>query len=49
MWECEWWENFEAKDKIRNYVQTHFPYKIPLSNDSLLVKRKGGSLLDYVQ
>ena len=49
MWECEWWQNFKTNDKIKNHVRTHFPYKRPLSTDSLLAKMKDGSLFGYVQ
>ena len=48
MWECEWWESFKINNKIKNYVITHFPYKIPLSTDSLLAKIKDGSLFGFV-
>ena len=49
MWECGWWESFKTDDKIKNHVRTDFPYKRPLSTDSLLAKIKDGSLLGYVQ
>ena len=49
MWECEWWQNCKTNDKIKNHVRTHFPYKRPLSTDSLLAKIKDGSLFGYVQ
>ena len=49
MWECDWWESFKTDEKIKNHVRTHFPYKRPLSTDSLLAKIKDGSLFGYVQ
>ena len=49
MWECEWCESFKTNDKIKSYFRTHFPYKRPLSTDSLLAKTKDGSLFGYVQ
>ena len=49
MWECDWWESFKTNDKIKNHVRTHFPYKRPLSSDSLLAKIKDESLFGYVQ
>ena len=49
IWECEWWESFKTNDKIKNHVRTHFPYKMPLSTDSLLAKLKNGSLFEYAQ
>ena len=47
--ECDWWESFKTDEKIKNQVRTHFPYKRPLSTDSLLAKIKDGSLFGYVQ
>ena len=49
IWECDWWESFKTDEKIKNHVRTHFPYKRPLSTDSLLAKIKDGSLFGYVQ
>ena len=49
MWECEWWEHFKTDSSVYNYVKTIFPYKRPLSTDSLLKKKKNGSLFGYVQ
>ena len=49
MCECEWWEGFKTNDKIKNHVRTHFPYKRPLSSDSLLAQIENGSLFGYVQ
>ena len=46
---CEWWQNIKTNDKIKNHVRTHFPYKRPLSTDSLPAKIKDGSLFGYVQ
>ena len=49
MWERDWWESFKTDDKIKNHVRPRFPYKRPLSTDSLLAKIKDGSLFGYVQ
>ena len=38
MWEFDWWENFKTNDKIKIHNRTHFPYKRPLSTDSLQQK-----------
>ena len=35
MWECDWWESFKTNDKIKNHVTARFPYRRPLSTDSL--------------
>ena len=49
MWECEWWKHFKTDSSIKNHVKTNFPYKRPLSTDSLLEKIKNRSLFGYVQ
>ena len=48
-WECEWWKHFKTDSSIKNHVKTKFPYKRPLSTDSLLKKIKNRSLFGYVQ
>ena len=48
MWECERWESFKS-DAKKNHVRTHFPFKKPLSRDSVIAKIKDGSFLGYVQ
>ena len=49
MWECEWWQNFKTNEKLKNHIRSDFPYKRPLSTDSLLEKIRDGSLLGYIQ
>ena len=49
MWECEWWQNFKTNEKIKNHIRSNFPYKRPLSTDSLLEKIRDGSLYGYIQ
>ena len=48
MWECEWWQNFKTNEKSKNHIRSNFPYKIPLSTDSLLGKIRDGSLYGYI-
>ena len=40
MRKCEWWQNFKTNKKIKNHIRSNFPYKRPLSNESLLEKNK---------
>ena len=40
IWECEWWEHFKTDSSVKNRVKTNFPYRRPLSTDSLLEKNK---------
>ena len=49
MWECEWWGHCKTDFSVNNHVKTKFPYKRPLSTNSLLVKIKNRSLFGYVQ
>ena len=49
MWKSEWWKHFKTDSSIKNHVKTNFPYKRPLSTDSLLEKIKNRSLFGYVQ
>ena len=49
MWECEWWQNFKTNEKVKNHIRSNFPYKRPLSTDSLLEKIRDGSLYGYIQ
>ena len=49
MWECEWWQNFKTNEKIKNHIRSNFPYKRPISTDSLLEKIRNGSLNGYIQ
>ena len=49
MCECEWWQNFKTNEKIKNHLRSNFPYKRPLSNDSLLEIIRDGSLYGYIQ
>ena len=47
MWVCEWWQNFKMNEKFKNHIRSNFPYKRPLSNDSLLGKIRDGCLYVY--
>ena len=49
MWECESWQNFKTNEKIKNLIRSNFPYKRPLSTDSLLELISDGSLYGYIQ
>ena len=49
MWECEFWEHFKTDSSVENHFKTNFPYKSPLSTDSLLKTKTNGSLFGCVQ
>ena len=42
-------KNLKPMTRSKNSVRTNFPYKKPLSTDSLLVKIKDGSLFGHIQ
>ena len=44
---CEWWQNFKMNEKFKNHIRSNFPYKRPLSIDSLLRKIRDGCLYVY--
>ena len=49
MWECEWWQNFKMNEKFKNHIRSNFPYKRPLSNDSLLGKKEMDVLMSILR
>ena len=49
MWECEQWQNFKTNEKLKKHIRSNFPYKRPLSIDSLFEKIRDGSLDGYIQ
>ena len=49
MWDCECWEHIKTDSSVENHFKTNFPYKRPLSTDSLLKTKRNGSLFGYVQ
>ena len=46
MCKYEWWEHFKTNSSVKYHVKTNFPYRRPLSTDSLLDKIASAS---YVQ
>ena len=36
MWECSWRDYFKNNVDVKNHVRTHFPFKRPLSANSLV-------------
>ena len=36
MWECSWWDQIKNNVDVKNHVRTHFPFKRPLSTNSLV-------------
>ena len=45
----EWWEHFKTDSIVKTHVKTNFPYKKPLSTDTLLEKFPNGSHFGYIQ
>ena len=48
-WECKWKEQFIKNSTVKNYIRENFPYKRPLSENSLLQQIRNGTLFGYVQ
>ena len=49
MWECEWWNLYEATTCVKEYLRESFPYRLPLREESLLEQIRSGRLFGYVQ
>ena len=49
MRECEWWENSMENSMLKNHIRKNFPYKLPLSKETLLTRIHEDKLFGYVQ
>ena len=49
MWECSWWDQFKNNVEVKNHVRTHFPFKRPLSDSSLVQTIKNETFFGYMQ
>ena len=49
MWECSWWDQFKNNVDVKNHVRTHFPFKRPLSANSLVQNIRNEKMFGYVQ
>ena len=49
MWECSWWDQFKNNVDVKNHVRTHFPFKRPLSTNSLVQNIRNETMFGYVQ
>ena len=49
MWECSWWDQFKNKVDVKNHVRTHFPFKRPISANSLVQNITNEKPFGYVQ
>ena len=49
MWECSCWDQFKNKVDVKNHVRTHFPFKRPLSTNSLVQNIRNEKIFGYVQ
>ena len=47
--ECKWWESFKDDESVKIPVRSNFPFKLPLTQDSLLAKIREDKLFGYVQ
>ena len=49
MRECEWWDQVQEKSMLKNHIRKNFPYKLPLSKETLLTRIHEDKLFGYVQ
>ena len=49
IWECNWWKAVKGDESVKNHVRNNFPFKPPLTQESLLTKIREDKLFGYVQ
>ena len=49
LWECNWWETVEGDESVKIHVRNNFPFKLPLTQESLLTKIRADKLFGCVQ
>ena len=49
MRECEWWDHVQKNSMLKNHVRKNFPYKLPLSCETLSMRIQEDNLFGYVQ
>ena len=49
IWECNWWESLKGDESVKIHVRNNFPFKVPLTQESLLAKIREDKLIGYVQ
>ena len=49
IWECNWWETVKGDESVKIRVRNNFPFKLPLTQESLLTKIREDKLFGYVQ
>ena len=49
MWENEWWNLYTMTACVKEHLRESFPYKHPLSEESLLEQIGSGKLFGYIQ
>ena len=49
MRECEWWYHVQENSMLKNHIRKNFPYKLPLSKETLLTRIHEDKLFGYVQ
>ena len=46
---CSWWDQFKNNIDVKNHVITHFPFKRPLSANSIVQNIRNETMFGYVQ
>ena len=48
-WECNWWETVKGDECVKIHVRNNFPFKLPLTQESLLTNTRDDKLIGYLQ
>ena len=48
-WECEWWNLYKTTTCVKQHLRESFPYKRPLSEETLLEQIRSGKFFGFVQ
>ena len=49
IWKCNWWEPLKVDESVKIQVRNNFPFKLPLTQESLLATIREDKLFGYVQ
>ena len=49
IWEYNWWETVKSDESVKIHLRNNFPFKLPLTQESLLTKIREDKLFGYVQ
>ena len=47
--DSNWWETLKGDESVKIHVRNNFPYKLPLTQESLIANKREDELFGYVQ